>query len=42
MEQLITKSVNNIRIGDIRLKKEPSVYSSAIEVQYNMHFYKFD
>ena len=34
MEKLITKSVNDIRIGDIRLKKEPSVYSSAIEVQY--------
>lgn len=26
MEQLITKSVNDIRIGDIRLKKELSGY----------------
>lgn len=34
MEKLITKSVNDIRIGDIRLKKESSGYSSAIEVQY--------
>ena len=34
MEQLITKNVNDIRIGDIRLKKESSGYSSTIEVQY--------
>lgn len=34
MEQLITKNVNDIRIGDIRLKKESSGYSSAIKVQY--------
>lgn len=34
MEKLITKSVNDIRIGDIRLKNESSGYSSAIEVQY--------
>ena len=34
MEQLITKNVNDIRIGDIILKKESSGYSSTIEVQY--------
>ena len=32
MEQLITKNVNDIRIGDIRLKKESSGYLSTIEV----------
>ena len=34
MEQLITKSVSDIRIGDIRLQKELSKSSSAIEIQY--------
>ena len=34
MEQLITKNVNDIRIGDIRLTKESSSYSPAIEIQY--------
>ena len=34
MEQLVTKNINDICIGDIRLKKESSGYSSAIEVQY--------
>lgn len=34
MEKLITKSVNDIRIGDVRLKKGSSGYSSTIEVQY--------
>ena len=30
MEQLVTKNINDIHIGDIRLKKESSGYSSAI------------
>ena len=34
MEQLITKSVNDIRIGDIRLEHESSDCSSSITVQY--------
>ena len=34
MEKLITKSVNDIRIGDIRLKKESSDCSSSVTVQY--------
>lgn len=34
MEKLITKSVNDIRIGDIRIEHESIGYSSAIEVQY--------
>ena len=34
MEKLLTKNINDIRIGDIRLKKESSGYSSTIEVQY--------
>lgn len=43
MEQLVTKNINDIRIGDIRLKKESSGYSSAIEVQYMPDYHgKFD
>ena len=34
MEQLITKNVNDIRIGDIRLEHESSDCSSSITVQY--------
>lgn len=34
MEQLVTKNVNDIRIGDIKLEKVSSGYSSTIEVQY--------
>lgn len=34
MEKLITKSVNDIRIGDIRLEHESSDCSSSITVQY--------
>ena len=34
MEQLITKNVNDIRIGDIRLEHEPNDCSSSITVQY--------